>query len=78
MSFEFFGLVHAGDVWSGQLQFQHLLFSSLTSWEKLHAFPLLQPWSVRKKRHFGFSSFPSSLFVGDLPVSSSPFFAFVL
>ena len=50
-------------------------FSSLT-WEKLHAFPLLQPWSVRKKRHFGFLSFPSSLFVGDLPVSSSPFFAF--
>ena len=32
----------------------------------------------KEKQHFGFSSFPSSLFVGDLPVSSSPFFAFVL
>ena len=26
VSFEFFGLVHAGDIWSGQPQFQHLPF----------------------------------------------------
>ena len=55
-----------------------ITFAIMRKGASFSPFTTLVSWSVRKNRHFGFSSFPSSLFVGDLPVSSSPFFAFDL
>ena len=72
-SFLSFGRGQLGDMWSGQPQFQHLLFSSFWSCDQLHIFPLLHPCSDRKNLHLPFSSFCSSFFVGDLPSSSSFF-----
>ena len=54
--------------------------SSLFIFDIVGKVACLSPFATlvcKEKWHFGFSSFPS-LFVGDLPVSSSPFFAFVL
>ena len=48
-------LEHELEKWSIASQFQHLLFSSFCSCENPHSLHLLQPWSVRKNRHFGIS-----------------------
>ena len=74
VSFEFFGLVHAGDIWSGQPQFQHLPFFIFDIMGKVACLSPSATLACEEKTSFrlfvlsifSFCRWPSSLFFAFL------------